>query len=127
MADGQAEGFGTLTPVADDAQDATGAGVNRDGRWRVVVSIPRDQGGFAFAPGMTLPFAFAAWDGARAERGGEKAVSTWYFLSLEQPVGNSLYWAPVVAAGAVLAAQWGGLKALRNAKARKGESDGDHG
>lgn len=120
-----AEGFGTLTAVADDAQDATGAGINRDGRWRVVVSIPRDQGGFAFAPGMTLPFAFAAWDGARAERGGEKAVSTWYFLSLEQPVGNSLYWAPVAAAGAVLAAQWGGLKALRGADG--GESDGDRG
>jgi len=123
----QAEGFGTLTPVASEAQDATGAGVNRDGRWRVVMSIPRDQGSFVFEPGMTLPFAFAAWDGARLERGGEKAVSTWYFLSLEQPVGNSLYWAPVVAAGAVLAAQLGGLKALRNASQRKSESDVDRG
>lgn len=123
----QAEGFGTLTPIAKDAQDATGAGVNRDGRWRVVMSVPRDQGGFTFDPGMTLPFAFAAWDGARLERGGEKAVSTWYFLNLERPVGYSLYWAPVVAAGAVLGAQLAGLRALRSAAAKKGEPDDDRG
>ena len=112
----QAEGFGTLTPVEAAAQDAVGFGAAKDGLWQVLVKIPRAQGGFALKPGMTLPMAFAVWDGASNERGGEKAVSTWYFLSLEQPVGTALYWAPVLAAAAVLAAQFGGLRALRRAR-----------
>lgn len=108
-----AEGFGTLTPVDGEAQDGSGKGAPADGRWRVVLSLPRDQGGFTFAPGMTLPMAFAVWDGAKLHRGGEKAVSTWYFTSLEQPVSNALYWAPVAAVAGVLAAQLGGLSLLR--------------
>lgn len=120
----QAEGFGTLTPVAAEAQDATGFGASKDGLWRVLLTIPRDQGGFTFAPGMTLPLAFAVWDGAGHERGGEKAVSTWYFMSLEQPVGSAIYWAPVLAVAGVLAAQLGGLGALRRARSN-GEAGND--
>ena len=123
-----AEGFGTLTPADAPAQDGNGNGAPAQGRWRVVITLPREQGGFTFAPGMTLPMAFAVWDGARLHRGGEKAVSTWYFTSLEQPVGNALYWAPVVAAAGVLAAQLGGLRALRrNASSKEGNRDEGHG
>lgn len=117
-----AEGFGTLTPVGEAAQDGFGNGTPGDGRWQVVLTMPRQQGGFSFAPGMTLPMAFAVWDGARLERGGEKAVSTWYFVSLEQPVSNALYWAPVAAVAGVLAAQLGGLQLLK--KHRSGEGGG---
>ena len=113
----QAEGFGTLTPVEAAAQDAVGHGASKDGLWQVLVTIPRAQGGFVLEPGMTLPLAFAVWDGSSNERGGEKAVSTWYFMSLEQPVGSAIYWAPVLAAGGVLAAHFGGLRALRRARA----------
>lgn len=111
----QAEGFGSLTSLAQEAQDGAGSGAFIDGKWRVVLTLPIDQGGFTFTPGLTLPMAFAVWDGGRAHRGGEKAISTWYFVSLEQPVGTSLYWAPVVAVAAVLAAQFGALKSLRRA------------
>lgn len=117
-----AEGFGTLTPVDASAQDGTGNGAAADGRWRVVLTVPREQGGFTFAPGMTLPMAFAVWDGAKLHRGGEKAVSTWYFTSLEQPVGSALYWAPIAAVAAVLAAQLGGLRALKRQAQNRGES-----
>ncbi|RMF33757.1 MAG: hypothetical protein D6754_16380 [Alphaproteobacteria bacterium] len=123
----QAEGFGTLTPVEVSGQDGAGtAAAAADGRWRVVISVPRQQPGFTFAPGMTLPMAFALWDGARAERGGEKAVSTWYFVSLERPVGNAIYWAPIVAAAGVLAAQLGGLRVLKR-RAQGKRSGGDEG
>ncbi|MBZ0129575.1 MAG: hypothetical protein K8F59_10700 [Rhodobacteraceae bacterium] len=108
-----AEGFGTLTPVDEAAQDGAGNGAPADDRWKVVLTVPRQQGGFAFEPGMTVPMAFAVWDGARLERGGEKAVSTWYFVSLEQPVSNALYWAPIAAVAGVLAAQLGGLRFLK--------------
>lgn len=111
----QAEGFGSLTSLAPEAQDGAGRGSFADGKWRVVLTLPVDQGGFTFTPGLTLPMAFAVWDGGRHHRGGEKAVSTWYFVSLEQPVGSSLYWAPLAAAAAVLAAQFGALKGLRRA------------
>lgn len=121
----QAEGFGTLTPVDMSAQDGAGKGVAVDGRWRIVITIPREQGGFTFVPGMTLPMAFAVWDGAKLHRGGEKAVSTWYFTSLEQPVGNALYWAPLLAVAGVAAAQIGGLRLLRRASARETSSHDD--
>lgn len=109
----RAEGFGTLSSLEPAAQDATGQAAFSDGKWRVVLKVPIDQGAFTFSAGMTVPMAFAVWDGGRAHRGGEKAISTWYFVSLEKPVGSLLYWAPVAVAAAVLAAQFGALKGLR--------------
>lgn len=114
-----AEGFGTLTSLDMEGQDAVGLGEWKDGAWRLLISIPRAQETFSFQSGMTIPFAFAVWDGAKDERGGEKAVSTWYFLSLEKPVGAAIYWAPLAAAAGVAAAQLWGLRQLR----RRGASD----
>lgn len=108
-----AEGFGTIRPAGPDRQDASGKGVWKEGVWKVVISFPRSQEEFAFERGKTIPVAFAAWDGAGKERGGEKAVSTWYFLSLEQPIGVFSYISPVlVVAGAGLV-QIAGLRYLR--------------
>lgn len=99
-----ARGFGTIEPVAADKQDGEGKGEWKDGVWKVVFTVPRAQDHFTFERGQTVPIAFAAWNGANQERGGEKAVSTWYFLSLEQPIGAVAYVSPaLVVAGAVLA------------------------
>jgi len=84
-----------------------------DGRWRVVISIPREQDLFTFEEGLVLPIAFAAWDGSNQERDGEKAVSTWYFLALEKPVGTSVYLWPILALIAVGVAEIGLLRYLR--------------
>ena len=108
-----AEGFGTIGPVDPDRQDASGKGVWKDGVWKAQISIPRLQEMFSFEPGMTVPVAFAAWDGAKGERGGEKAISTWYFFSLEQPVGAQVYWGPALAFIGAVAAQAWGLRLLR--------------
>jgi len=85
-----------------------------DGVWRVVITLPRDQDGFAFERGMTVPVAFAAWDGAARERGGEKGVSTWYFLSLEQPVNPlRMYLVPLLVIAAAAGLQFAALRRWR--------------
>lgn len=98
-----------------------GKGVWRDGVWRVLLSLPRAQETFSFSRGMTLPVAFAAWNGAAGERGGEKAVSTWYFLSLEKPVPALAFLAPVAALVGAAAAQGWGLRRLRRRADRNEE------
>ena len=116
----QAEGFGTLTTLPTDRQDGRGKAVWKDGVWSLVLIVPRAQDRFAFASGMTIPLAFAAWDGAKRERGGEKAVSTWYFMSLEKPIGTLAYVSPVLAFLGVAAVQAWGLRWLRRRAAQGG-------
>ncbi|MCC7484936.1 MAG: hypothetical protein IT529_08070 [Burkholderiales bacterium] len=111
-----AHGFGTLEPVAADKQDAEAKAVWKDGVWKAVITIPRAQDAFSFERGRTFPVAFAAWNGAGQERGGEKSVSTWYFLSLEKPVGAVTYAAPLAVAAGAAAIQ---LVALRGLRARR--------
>ncbi|MEZ5445941.1 MAG: ethylbenzene dehydrogenase-related protein [Gammaproteobacteria bacterium] len=108
-----ARGFGTLTSVDRPQQDGAGKAAWKDGVWRACISFPRAQEQFTFEQGMTLPVAFAAWDGASRERGGEKGVSTWYFLSLERPVGTVAYAAPLAVAAGVAGLQAWGLRLLR--------------
>lgn len=76
----RAEGFGTIAP--DDTQDAAGMGAWDEGKWKVVISLPRQQSQFKFEEGTVLPFSFAVWDGAHGERNGQKAYSFWHDLSL---------------------------------------------
>lgn len=80
----RAEGFGTIEP--DEVQDAQGTGEWRDGGWRIVISIPRTQGSFSFQEGAMIPLAFAAWDGSRDERNGQKAISQWKNMRLALPL-----------------------------------------
>ncbi len=117
----QAEGFGTLTTLPTERQDGRGKAAWKDGVWSLVLIVPRAQDRFAFAPGMTIPVAFAAWDGAKRERGGEKAVSTWYFMSLEKPIGTLAFISPVLAFLGVAALQAWGLHRMRR---RAGQSAG---
>ena len=116
-----ARGFGTIAPATQDKQDGEAKAVWKDGVWKAVVAIPRAQEQFTFGRGQTVPVAFAAWDGAKSERGGEKAVSTWYFLSLEQPIGALTYVAPLVAVVGAAAVELAGLRGLRARRAPRGE------
>ncbi len=116
----QAEGFGTLTMLAADRQDGSGKANWKDGVWSLVLTVPRAQDRFTFAAGMTAPIAFAAWDGTKRERGAEKSVSTWYFLSFEKPIGTLAFVSPVLAFLGAAAVQAWALTRLR----RKPEPEG---
>lgn len=114
----EAEGFGTLTSLSADRQDGQGKATWKDGVWSLVLTLPRAQERFNFAPGMTVPVAFAAWDGSQRERGGEKSVSTWYFMSLEKPIGTLAYVSPVLAFLGAAAVQAWALTRLRRSVAQ---------
>lgn len=68
----RAQGRATSTPI----DKAPRARASRDkGRWRLVFDLP--------APAIEAgyPVAFAVWDGAHADRDGQKFFSTWYVLA----------------------------------------------
>jgi hypothetical protein len=76
-----AASYGTLTTA--DLQDVQGAGVWRDGRWRVVFARPlvTASGYPSLAEGDLTNVAFAVWDGSRGNRNGLKSVSQ--FMNLQ--------------------------------------------
>lgn len=117
-----AEGFGTITSEDLEKQDGLGRGIWSSGVWKTVISIPRAQEKFSFEQGNTIPVAFAGWDGGSRERGGEKGISTWYFLSLEQPVGPFVYINPVLAVVGAAIVQVVGLRMLRK-RAKQAEQE----
>jgi len=79
-----AEGFGTATHVPDSPSN--GRGVWKDGRWTVVLDRPLDKADRLVARLLssdTNLIAFAVWDGAAGNRGGQKHYCTWIPLRIE--------------------------------------------
>ncbi|MFQ5847270.1 MAG: ethylbenzene dehydrogenase-related protein [Candidatus Methylomirabilales bacterium] len=80
-------GFGTLTSQPPQDQNVQGRGVWTEGKWRVVMVRNIHSGSkrdAQFSPGQSLPVAFAVWDGTEGDRDGQKAVSTWQRLQIEE-------------------------------------------
>jgi DMSO reductase family type II enzyme heme b subunit len=73
-----AGGAATLLPAP--LQRVRGGGVWRDGSWYVVFARNTDAASGEPA-GAAVKLAVAVWDGADRDRGGRKAVSTWYRLN----------------------------------------------
>ena len=83
-----AGGFGTLTSKAADRQGVQGYGVWANGKWRVIFSrslAAKDADSAQFEQGKLYGIAFAAWDGANAERNGQKSTSNWVSLQVASP------------------------------------------
>jgi hypothetical protein len=55
-----------------------------------------------FRTGRAIPIAFFASDGSNGEHGARMAVSTWYFLALDEPTPLRVYVSPVIAAALTL-------------------------
>lgn len=72
-------GFGSLARA--DLGGAKVAMRHEGGTWRAVFVRPLAARGLDLRRGL-VPFAVAVWDGARAERGGNKALSGWKLLRL---------------------------------------------
>ena len=71
---------------------------------------------------MAVPMAFQAWDGDNGEAGNRGAVSTWYFLALQEETPATVFVAPAVAM--VLTAGLG-LLVVARAQRRERTSGGE--
>jgi mono/diheme cytochrome c family protein len=93
------KGIARLEPLADGGVTAQSA--FSDGQWRLMlrrsIAAADSANRITFAPGQPIPMALFAWDGDNGEAGTRGAISTWYFLFLEQPTSGTVYATPVLA------------------------------
>lgn len=76
-----AEGFGSLTRLPQNVATSVLERDAKQGRWRALFRRPLVAAGHSLERGL-VPLAVAVWDGARAERGGNKQLSAWHFVRL---------------------------------------------
>jgi DMSO reductase family type II enzyme heme b subunit len=81
-----AAGPGSVTFRLPENQAVVARGEWRDGRWTVVLSRAlksAEAAGVGLLPGDRASVAFAIWDGSHRDRNGQKRVSIWQDLELE--------------------------------------------
>ena len=77
-----------------DAQQAKGKGVWKDGVWRVVMKrllVTEDKNDIQFEKGKFIPFALNAWDGSNGEHNLLMSLSTWSYVIMEAPTPIKVY------------------------------------
>ena len=119
--EGEARGVGTEA-FQSEAQDLTVDVSYADGQWQVMFTRPLvtdNEGDLDFVTGEAIPMALFAWDGDNGESGTRGAVSSWYFLFLEDATPATVYAYPTLAM--MLAAAFGFLVVAR---AQKREREG---
>ena len=76
-------------------------GVYTDGQYRLWVKrslTTEDKNDLQFEPGVFIPIAFAAWDGANGDVKTKRAISTWYTFVLDPVPSNKRFvYPPLVA------------------------------
>jgi len=93
-----ARGFGSENPQA--SQDLQTEATFANGEWAVVFKrsfATGDEEDLEFGMGQAIPMAFFAWDGDNGEYQHRTAVSSWYFLALEDAPPATLFVAPALA------------------------------
>jgi DMSO reductase family type II enzyme heme b subunit len=97
-----AKGMDNVQPLANDGAAVQAQAAWKDGRWQLLLrrtlAAQDTANRTTFATATALPIAFAAWDGSNGESGGRRAISSWYFVYLEQPLTAGVYVTPIVAA-----------------------------
>ncbi len=90
-----AKGFKRLTVQPDKSQNSKGKGLWKNGKWQVMITRPlftADQKiDVQFEKGKLIPYALAVWDGSNSEIKGQKAISSWYYLTLEMTTPKTVY------------------------------------
>ncbi len=85
----EAAGPGSVTFRPRVNQTVRAHGEWKEGRWAVVMSRelgPQDAAaGVALTPGQPASVAFAVWEGSHRDRNGQKLITIWQGLELEQP------------------------------------------
>ncbi len=120
-----AAGLQTLTSQPTEQQNVKGRGVWKDGKWKVIFHR-HFQTDYEYDVMFELtkkikklrPIAFAVWDGDNYERGGQKAVSSFYFLDIASPRSLWAYAVGIGAAVSVLGVEVFLLKLRRRRKKR---------
>lgn len=101
-----------------ESQRASGQGVWRDGRWTVVVRRPLETEDGArevqLRPGQMVPIAFHAWEGANGETGLKMALSSWYFLHLQQPAPATSYLLVLLVVVGAFGVEYGIIRLMRS-------------
>jgi len=112
------EGFqGPIAELPAEAQDVTGRGVWKDGRWRVVMTrplAPKDPAkDVAFEVGRLIPIAVQAWDGSNGEKDLMMSLSSWNFLLLESTLPWTAYLSPLLGLAVAGLAEWWLIRRVR--------------
>ncbi len=97
--EGEARGVGTEA-FQSDGENLTVDASYADGEWQVMFTRPLvtdDEGDLDFVTGEAIPMALFAWDGDNGESGTRGAVSSWYYLFLEDATPATVYVAPALA------------------------------
>ena len=84
--DANAAGFGTFTSQSAEKQNVQGLSRWKDGKWRLQLIRQLDAADAEDMPlrvGQTISVAFAIWDGSAGDRDGQKSVSIWSTLRLD--------------------------------------------
>ena len=119
--EGEASGVGTEA-FQSEGQNLTVDASHADGQWQVMFTRPLvtdNEGDLDFVTGEAIPMALFAWDGDNGESGTRGAVSSWYFMFLEDATPATVYVAPALAM--MLTAAFGFLVVAR---AQKREREG---
>ena len=97
--EGEARGVGTEA-FQSEGQNLTVDASHADGEWQVMFTRPLvtdNEGDLDFVTGEAIPMALFAWDGDNGESGSRGAVSSWYFLFLEDATPATVYVYPTLA------------------------------
>ena len=97
--EGEARGVGSEA-FQSEGENLTVDASHADGQWRVMFTrslVTEDEGDLDFVTGEAIPMALFAWDGDNGESGTRGAVSSWYFLFLEDATPATVYVYPTLA------------------------------
>ncbi len=111
-----AEGFQRpIRAQEESAQDVTGRGAWKDGRWKVVMVRPLLPKGkdVTFEVGRLIPFAAQAWDGSNGEKGVMMSLSSWNYVTLEAPTPVTAYVYSLLGVGFVGLLEWWVVRRVR--------------
>jgi len=96
-----AKGFRRLSVQPDNSQNSLGKGHWKNGKWQVMITRPiftaDKKLDVQFEKGKLIPYALAVWDGSNSEIKGQKAISSWYYLTLEMTTPKTVYLYALVA------------------------------
>ncbi len=82
-----AQGFSTLTNQGKGAQSVFGRARWDSGTWRVVFVrelAASEAPDVIFRPGGSMNIGFAVWNGAASDRNGQKSVTIWHRLAIDE-------------------------------------------